>query len=100
MTPTSGVATGSVQFILDGTPFGSPVALDGTGYAVSGSITTLSAVSHTVTATYLPTGVFTGSEGQATFTVGKASLTVTADTQTKVYGDAEPALTYTVGGTL
>jgi ELWxxDGT repeat protein len=35
-----------------------------------------------------------------TLTVGQASLTVTADDKTKVYGAADPVLTYTVGGEL
>jgi len=35
-----------------------------------------------------------------TLTVAKAELTATADNQSKTYGDAEPALTYTPSGTL
>ena len=31
-----------------------------------------------------------------TFTIGTRAVTVTANTQTKVYGDADPALTYTI----
>ncbi|EPA0355624.1 MBG domain-containing protein [Pseudomonas aeruginosa] len=37
---------------------------------------------------------FTGNE----FTITPARLTVTADSQTKVYGDLDPTLTYTVAG--
>jgi filamentous hemagglutinin family protein len=36
----------------------------------------------------------------ATLTVSKASLTATADNQSKVYGATDPTLTYTPGGTL
>jgi hypothetical protein len=35
-----------------------------------------------------------------TLTVNKAALTVTADNESKVYGGADPSLTYTVSGTL
>ncbi|MFH1800918.1 MAG: filamentous hemagglutinin N-terminal domain-containing protein, partial [Candidatus Omnitrophota bacterium] len=38
--------------------------------------------------------------GTTTFDVSKASLTVTADNQGKVYGDTDPTLTYTPSGTL
>ena len=34
-----------------------------------------------------------------TLTVSKAALTVTADNKSKVYGAADPTLTYTVTGT-
>ena len=36
----------------------------------------------------------------ATFAIAKAELTVTADAKSKVYGAAEPTLTYTASGTL
>ena len=34
----------------------------------------------------------------ANLTVGQRALTVTADAQSRAYGDANPALTYQVGG--
>lgn len=54
VTPATGtrVPTGSVQFSVDGTDLGAPVALDEDGVAVSGAISTLAAGSHTVIAAY------------------------------------------------
>ena len=34
-----------------------------------------------------------------TLTVNKAALTASADNKTKTYGDADPSLSYTLGGT-
>ena len=46
-----GNPTGTVQFTVDGSAFGSPVTL-ASGSATSGSISTLTEGTHTVTATY------------------------------------------------
>jgi hypothetical protein len=51
VAPGSGSPGGTVQFSIDGTPFGSPVSLVGDS-AVSPSISTLSGGSHTVSAAY------------------------------------------------
>src|SRR5205823_5277404 len=56
------VPTGTVQFLLDGANFGSPVALVG-GSATSASTTTLSVGSHTVTANYLGDATYAPSSG-------------------------------------
>ena len=50
-TVTGSNPTGTVQFTIDGSAFGSPVALV-SGTAVSGSISTLSVGNHSVAATY------------------------------------------------
>jgi hypothetical protein len=50
-TVTGVSPTGTVQFAIDGSTFGSPVTL-ASGVAVSSSITTLTAGTHTVTAAY------------------------------------------------
>ena len=70
VTPASGVAapSGSVQFVVDGSNFGSPVTLlpSGTnGVGTSGATTTLNVAAspHSVTAVYTPTGGFSGSNG-------------------------------------
>ncbi|MGP0069832.1 MAG: beta strand repeat-containing protein [Isosphaeraceae bacterium] len=58
--PGSGTPTGTVQFSIDGTKFGSAVTLvDGT--ATSGSISTLKLGNHTITASYSGDGSFTAS---------------------------------------
>jgi hypothetical protein len=92
---TGGPPTGSVQFDIDGTPVGSPVPL------VNGSATlttaTLSAGPHAITAFYTSdSSTFSNSDNSATpfsSTVAPAPLIVTADDQSKVYGQANPALT-------
>lgn len=57
------VPTGSLQFYVDGTPFGNPVALDGNGQAVT-TTTTLSTGSHPITATYSGDAYFATSTAQ------------------------------------
>ncbi|MGZ4044446.1 MAG: MBG domain-containing protein, partial [Bacteroidia bacterium] len=42
----------------------------------------------------------TATSSEAILSVNKASLTVTADDKNKIYGKADPALTYTTSGTL
>lgn len=53
VTSAGGTPTGTVQFAVDGSPLGGPVALAG-GSASSPSIATLAVGSHAVTADYLP----------------------------------------------
>ena len=91
---TSVTPTGSVQFVVDGTPFGSPVALSATGTATSAPIATLSVSGspHSVTANYVNTdGNFTSSSGVLTpeQTVNKAptATTVTSSLNPAVYGE-------------
>jgi hypothetical protein len=56
----SGTPTGTVQFQIDGTNFGSPVSLNG-GLATSPATSGLSASAHTVTASYSGDTNFSGS---------------------------------------
>ena len=58
--PGSGTPTGTVQFSIDGSKFGSAVALAG-GTATSTSISTLKLGNHTITAIYTGDGNFTAS---------------------------------------
>jgi len=58
--PGSGTPTGTVQFSIDGSKFGSAVTLAG-GSATSGSISTLKLGNHTITASYSGDGNFTAS---------------------------------------
>ncbi|MEQ1762737.1 MAG: MBG domain-containing protein [Pyrinomonadaceae bacterium] len=74
--------TGSVQFVVDGTNFGSPVALVSAGATTATAATTASSLSvatHTVSATYIPTGGFNASNGSLTGgqVVNKANTTTT-----------------------
>ena len=78
VAPTTGTAlpTGSVQFSVDGTPVGGPVALSGGSAAFASN--TLSAGTHAVTAVYTPdTGNFTTSNGSFSQTVNPESTTTT-----------------------
>ena len=61
VSPGAGTPAGTVQFVIDGANFGSPVPLGPGGTATSASTTTLAAGSHTVTAVYSGDANFTGS---------------------------------------
>ena len=71
--PGSSTPTGSVQFGIDGSPFGSPVTLI-SGSATSASISTLAVASHSVTAVFIPAnGSFATSTGTLTQTVTRTA---------------------------
>jgi MBG domain (YGX type)/Bacterial Ig-like domain (group 3)/YDG domain len=110
VTPNSGSTTpiGSVAFVIDA---GSPAA--GTASACPGgspanslcatystSALTVSGSPHTVTANYTHTGNFADSSGTLSGgqVVHPAPLTITANAQSKQYGQADPTLTYTTAG--
>jgi N-acetylneuraminic acid mutarotase len=89
------VTSGTVTFREGGTVLASAVALDGTGHA-SFITTALSAAAtpHVITADYGGNPPrYVPSSGGVSQTVNRAPLTVTADDKTKVYGEANPALT-------
>jgi hypothetical protein len=88
---------GTVQFQIDGAPFGAPANLVG-GQAVSPGIATLGAGSHSITALYANDLNYHSNSGSAVQPVDKAHLTITADTKSMVSGGAVPAFTYTVTG--
>ena len=58
---TGAVPVGSVQFIVDGANFGSPVALNTSGQALSSPISFLTGASHSVQAVYIPSSSSTAS---------------------------------------
>ena len=75
VAPGAGTPGGTVQFSDNGTSFGSPQGLDGSGRA---SITTsgLAVGTHTIGATYTPSGgSFNGSSGSVSQTVERARTT-------------------------
>jgi X-X-X-Leu-X-X-Gly heptad repeat protein len=88
--------TGSVQFSVDGAPFGAPVSLSGAGTAVtatSGTTATLtvSGSPHTVNAAYANTdGSFSGSSGTLSQTVNPAptSTSVISSVNPSIYGQS------------
>ncbi len=92
--PADGIPTGIVQFNVDGALLGSPVALDGNGVATL-STSALTAGSHLIIAEYSGDGTFQGITNSYNETINPLNITVTADSQTKVYGTTDPSLTYT-----
>lgn len=87
----SGIATGSMQFSIDGVAQGAPVPLDGSG-AATYTTSALAVATHSVTANYIPAdGTFLGSTGTLAGgqTVNKAttSLIISRDIAgSAVYG--------------
>jgi RHS repeat-associated protein len=93
-----GMPTGTVQFLIDGTVFGSTAALIN-GSATLPGITSLSAGGHTITVVYSGDSMFTPSTAPGlTQMVSKAPLTVRADDKGRPYGQDNPPLTYTFSG--
>jgi hypothetical protein len=92
--------TGSVQFYIDGSAFGSPVAVSGSGATAStmSQATTKLMVSgspHIVTASYLNSdGNFSSGTGSLTSgqTVSPAALTITASSGSMTYGSTSPVI--------
>ena len=96
-TPGSGTPTGSVDFfdVSTNTDLGS-VSLS--GGSASLTTTALGAGNHLIRALYSGDSNFTLSLDALTQTVTPAPLTITANNQTKVYGQANPALTVSYSG--
>ncbi len=93
--PGAGTATGTVTFQIDGSPFGNPVPLNGSGQATSQSIATLGANGYSITAIFNGSTDFAGSSSTVNYTVGQASSStseVTSATPYAVYGQG---ITYT-----
>ncbi len=96
----AGTPTGTAQFQIDGSNFGSAVLLyNGTA---SIAVSSLRAGSHSVTATYDSNNAPTFQNSQTNSAIGAkvtpASLTISADSKSKVYGAALPTLTATYSG--
>ena len=86
----SGFVNGDTSAVLSGTPtFSTPATIASSAgtYAITPAIGTLAAANYTF-ATFV----------NGTLTVTKASLTATADNQSKVYGAANPTLTISYSG--
>jgi hypothetical protein len=81
VAPATGTPTGTVQFQVDGSNFGSAVTLSA-GSATSGSTSTLTIATHTVTATYSGDANFSGLVGTLTGgqVVNKTGTTTTVTT--------------------
>jgi hypothetical protein len=86
VTPASSSGeTGNVQFQIDGSNAGSPVTLSGNTASYASSA--LSAGSHSIVAIYSGDSKFAGSTaGTLNKTIGKATLTITANSAGKAFG--------------
>src|SRR5262249_30624061 len=95
---SAGVPGGTAQFVLDGVNWGTPVTLVN-GTAASPSIGGLGAGAHTVSAIYSGDVAFLGGTSVGdTLDVARASLTVAVDSQTRMYGQGNPNLSYQLMG--
>ena len=83
--PGAGIPTGTVQFQIDGTNFGSLVTLVN-GNATSGTTSAFPAGSHSIQAKYSGDANFIPGTGTLTQTVNPEPLSVTANNATKTYG--------------
>jgi hypothetical protein len=102
VTVTAGgaaVTTGTVTFFDTTTAqtLASGVALSGSGVATF-STTTLGAGAHSIQASYVPAAGFVASSDSGTLTVSPATLTVTAQPASKVYGAALPSFSAVITG--
>ena len=97
----SGLATptGTIQFEVNGMDLGKPVTLV-RGSATSMATANVPAGADTITAIYSGDSTFAATATAVPLSVNKATLTVTADKKSKIYGAADPALSYTVTGLL
>jgi len=96
--PGAGTPTGTLQFQLDGSDFGSAVALV-SGSATSSATATLSAGDYTVTAVYVADANFNTSTGALDLTVSQASTSLSVDSATgKHGGTVDVSATLTSGG--
>jgi uncharacterized repeat protein (TIGR03803 family) len=99
VTPGLGTPSGSVQFQVDGTVLGSPVALSGGSAAFT--VSNLTAGTHSITAIYTSdSSTFSNSQtsSPASQAVAPATLTVTANDTSRVFGAPNPTFTATITG--
>ena len=81
--------TGTVQFLVDGTDFGTAVTLAG-GSATSPSTTLLGAGNHTIEADYSGDSNYSANTGTYTQVVNQAPLSIIPDNLSRAVGQANP----------
>ena len=100
LAPGAGTPSGTVQFVVDGGNFGSPVTL-AAGSATSSSISTLMEGTHTVSAIYSGNSNFSTSSvaltGGQIVNQASATTSVTSNLNPSVYGQSV-TLTATING--
>jgi RHS repeat-associated protein len=96
----AGTPTGTLQFQVDGVNLGAPITLQ-SGVATLAGVPFV-AGSHNITASYVSNNLGLFADGASASTlvqsVGQAPLTITGDNQSKIYGAANPTLTFTLSG--
>jgi sugar lactone lactonase YvrE len=101
VTPASGATkpTGNIAFTVDGVAQ-TPVALTNGAYTLT--LPSLSAGSHTISASYAGGGNFSGSTTTTplTFTVAPLAITATTTSVSFIYGQTVPTLTGSLSGVL
>ncbi len=95
----SPVTTGTVEFEDGETVLANMVPLGGTGTAIL-NISTLSAITQTITALYSGATGFAMSAGTVQQVVSPKAASVTPNASSKVYGSPDPELTGTLSGFL
>jgi GH35 family endo-1,4-beta-xylanase len=90
-----GTPSGNVSLTVDGTQTFTHALVGGSW---TFDIPGLSAGDHSLVSTFLTQGPFAGSTATSTLHVNQATLTVTADSQSMVYGGALPTLTASYSG--
>ena len=93
--PGAGTPTGTVTFQINGSPFGAPVALNGSAQATSQSISTLGANSYSITAIFNGTTDYAGSSSTITYTVGQAASSTTAVSSADPFAVYGQGITFT-----
>src|SRR5450756_2341963 len=98
---TYGGADPALTYTVGGTLFyGDPASVVSGVLLSTATAAAATAGTHTITASGGTAANYSITDVPGTLMVAQASLTATADNQSKTYGGADPALTYTVGGTL
>ncbi len=88
--------TGSITFKSGATTIGTGTIANGQSAV---SLSSLNAAAHSITAEFSgDTNYVAITSGASVLTINKATLTVTAENKTKIYGAANPALTATITG--
>ena len=99
-TPTAATVTGTIQFVVDGVNYGSPVRLQYNQASLLSS--NLSVGTHTITAVYSANGSLVVPDGQTSDPmlqrINRAALTITADAKLRYFGQQNPTLTATYRG--
>ena len=96
----NGVGQGPATANVTGSSGSLSFSYSGAGYGPGANAPT-NAASYTVTATVAADNNYNGVSSSATaFTISAKAASVTANAKTKTYGDANPALTATVAGTV